>query len=79
MIAKFDENSYIDSDSITYISGQYTSKDEARWQTTLVTGGEHLVIFGKPGRNIMDAYLWRHKHSVYNMIPDSKDYKKPTE
>lgn len=76
MIAKFDENSYIDTDSITFVNGEYTSGNELEWKTIVVVGGERLTIFGQPGKNILESFLWKHKHATYNMIPGSADYRK---
>ena len=75
MIAKYGENSYVDVDSITFISGDYDGGDY-RWVTTIVVDGVEERIFGKIGRNIMDSFLWKRQSSVHDMIPSSPGYKK---
>ena len=75
MIAKYNENSYIDVDSITFIAGDYEGEPH-RWITKLVVGGVEVRIYGKDGKNIMDAFVWKWNNSTYNMIPSHSDYKK---
>jgi hypothetical protein len=74
MIAKYNENSYIDVDSITFIRGEYEG-EPSRWFTTLVVGGVEIRIYGKDGKNIMDSFIWKWNNATYNMIPSSSDYK----
>ena len=76
MIAKYNENSYIDIDSITFITGNYEGEPH-RWTTTLVVGGVEIRIYGKEGKNVLDAFLWKRNSSTHDMIPNQPDYKKP--
>lgn len=76
MLAKFDENSYIDVDLISYIDGSYGTDDETRWHTTIIVDGVKLSVYGRAGKNVMDSYLWKHKHVIYDMIHGSESYRK---
>ena len=75
MIAKFDDNSYINIDSVTCASGTYSDDDDRNWRTDIVVGGFGISISGQPGRNILDSFLWKHKNSIYDMIHGSETYK----
>ena len=74
MIARYSKDSYIDIDSITFIRGDYLG-DHFRWSTTIVVDGVEVRIYGKEGKNIMDAFQWKWNNSIYNMVPLSSDYK----
>jgi hypothetical protein len=76
MLAKFDENSYIDIDVVSFVNGDYSKTDEKKWSTEIVVGGQGFSIAGRPGRNIMDSFLWKHRNSIYDMISGSETYKK---
>ena len=75
MLAKFDENSYIDVDLVSCVSGTYLDDDEKNWRTDIVVGGFGIGIQGRPGRNVLDSFLWKHKNSVYDMIRGSATHK----
>jgi hypothetical protein len=76
MLAKFDENSYIDVDSVTCVSGTYADENEKNWRTDVVVGGQGIGILGQPGKNVLEAFLWKHRNSIYDMIHGSETYKK---
>ena len=76
MLAKFDANSYIDVDSITFVNGIYLDDDEKNWRTDVVVGGQGIGILGQSGKNVLEAFLWKHKNSVYDMIHGSETHKK---
>ena len=76
MLAKFNNNSYIDVDSITCVSGTYPDDDEKNWSTDIVVGGFGICILGQSGKNVLDSFLWKHKNSVYDMMNGSETYKK---
>jgi hypothetical protein len=78
MIGKFAQDSYIDVDAIQFITGDYNSKLHTQWTTNLIVHGVSLSIEGQPGKNIMDAFEWRWKHSITDMVPDSPTYRKTT-
>lgn len=75
MIIKFAEDSYIDVESIQFITGSYGSREPKNWKTDIVVNGVPITIEGQPGKNIMDAYIWQRRHALYDMLPDSPKYK----
>jgi hypothetical protein len=79
MIAKYDMNSYVDIDSITRITGYYDSKRPVDWRTKFSINGESIVVAGQEGRNIMDAYLWKWRNTIYDMQPGNHTYRKQLE
>ena len=75
MIARIAENSYVDIDAISAITGDYTNKNSDKWETTVLIGSTYGTFKGTAGKNIMDAYEWKWKHSIVDMIPGD-NYKK---
>ena len=76
MIARYGEGRYIDVDLISAIEGEYTNKNPKKWWTKLVCNGLVGVIDGPDGKNIMDAFEWKWKHAITDMIPGNPTYKK---
>jgi len=76
MIAKIGENSYVDVDSISAITGNYGHKDSTKWTTIVVMGSSYGTFNGQEGKNLMDAYLWARKTAIHDMRPESENYRK---
>lgn len=68
-IIRYANDSYLDVESIQFITGNYESPKQEKWNTNIVIGGVPIQIQGQPGKNIMDAYIWQWKHSIVDMIP----------
>jgi len=75
MIIKYHDDSYMDVDAIQVIVGNYESKDKTKWTTLIGISGGSLTIEGEVGKNVMDAYKWKNRTSIYDMRPSSKDYR----
>ena len=76
MLAKVNENVYVDIDSVSFVQGDDSNEKENKWITILVVGGQGVTVEGRAGKNILDSFLWKHKNSVYDMIHGSETYKK---
>jgi hypothetical protein len=75
LIARYGENRYIDVDLISAIEGGYADNNPLKWWTKLVCNGVAGVINGPDGKNIMDAFEWKYKHAIHDMIVGSPTYK----
>ena len=76
MLIKFDNDAYMDIDSITAIVGDYSSKKPEEWNTVVVLNGGSLEVKGQSGKNISDAYMWKNGYMVTDMVPTSSTYRK---
>lgn len=76
MIAKIDEDVFIDIDQITFIKGDYSpTNNPYMWFTTIIVGGVIYEIKGKSGKAVMDAFLWKHSNAIYDMREGRPSYK----
>jgi len=76
MIIKYNTNSYLNMDEVTAISSSVEGDDPAQWTTSFVVDGHGGTVYGKPAKSILEAFLWSHRQSIYDMIIDSPTYKK---
>lgn len=75
MIAKVDETVYIDVDQVSFVQGDYTNKQDSKWVTILVVGGQGCTVEGMAGKRILDSFLWKHANAVYDMREGRPSYK----
>ena len=76
MVIKFGKDSYVDIDLVSSIIGRYDSPDPEKWNTAYICDGIGCEIRGPIGKNILEAFIWKYRTSIYDMMPESENYRK---
>ena len=78
MIAKIENNSYIDIDTVSFVKGDYTAEDNIKnsWKTEVISNSCYIVLYGQEGKNVSDAFHQKHRSCIYDYVPGSETYRK---
>jgi hypothetical protein len=76
MVIKYNTNSYVNVDEISALSSNVEGDDPTQWTSSFVVAGHGATVYGKPAKSILEAFLWCHRQSIYDMVIDSPTYKK---
>jgi hypothetical protein len=76
MIIKYNTNSYLNMDEVSALSADVEGDDPKNWVASFIVGGQGGTVHGAPAKSILEAYLWCHRQSIYDMLIDSPTYRK---
>lgn len=76
MLAKINEDTYLDIDHIDYIELTKDEDGNPSGVQLLLNGSPMTFKDLKVGQRVLDSYLWQHQNGIYNMIEDTEGYRK---